>query len=191
MDSRRVNHEQQNQNHNTRYQRPRSAFLGLWHCSTAASFSSLQKTNISSDSIDQEIRTKNHCDPSAPISKYIDSLNKKIAEQIPDEDWDHLLPQGVRKEFFKFAVIESETENAFAVPGGYTYFYTAILKNMKTEAELIGVMGHEIGHVVKHHSRDRILKLALSKPFYLLSLVKMMDLYGCPPRFGGGMVASK
>ncbi|MDR0517230.1 MAG: M48 family metalloprotease [Fibromonadaceae bacterium] len=60
--------------------------------------------------------------------------------------------------FFEFNIIKSNQVNAFAVPGGYVYFYTKILKQFKSESELIGVLGHEVGHVIKHHSRDRIVK---------------------------------
>jgi hypothetical protein len=69
--------------------------------------------------------------------------------------------------FFEFKIIRSTQLNAFAVPGGYVYFYTEILKEnntkkngFKSESELMSVMGHEIGHVLLHHSRDRMIKAA-------------------------------
>jgi len=66
--------------------------------------------------------------------------------------------------FFEFNIIKSSQLNAFAVPGGYVYFYTKILKDngsgFKSESELMSVLGHEIGHVVLHHSRESIVKQA-------------------------------
>jgi Putative Zn-dependent protease, contains TPR repeats len=69
--------------------------------------------------------------------------------------------------FFEFKIIKSTQLNAFAVPGGYVYFYTEILKKdnknkngFQSESELMSVMGHEIGHVLLHHSRDRMIKAA-------------------------------
>jgi len=66
--------------------------------------------------------------------------------------------------FFEFNIIKSNQLNAFAVPGGYVYFYTKILKDngsgFKSESELMSVLGHEIGHVVLHHSRESIVKQA-------------------------------
>ena len=53
---------------------------------------------------------------------------------------------------YQFHVIESDQINAFAIPGGFVYFYTGILQMMDNEAELAAVMAHEISHVVARHS---------------------------------------
>jgi len=52
---------------------------------------------------------------------------------------------------YEFVVIESKDVNAFALPGGYIYVYTGLLKHLDTEAQLAGVLGHEISHVVARH----------------------------------------
>jgi predicted Zn-dependent protease len=72
-----------------------------------------------------------------------------------------------KNNFFEFKIIKSNQLNAFAVPGGYVYFYTEILKENNTkkngfrsESELMSVLGHEVGHVVLHHSRESIVKQA-------------------------------
>lgn len=57
---------------------------------------------------------------------------------------------------FHFKVIESEDINAFALPGGYIYIYTGLLKIMDNEAELAAVLGHEAGHVVGRHGVKRL-----------------------------------
>jgi predicted Zn-dependent protease len=57
---------------------------------------------------------------------------------------------------YHFTVIESDQVNAFAAPGGYLYFYTGLLKEMETEAELAAVMSHEISHVVARHGIKRL-----------------------------------
>jgi len=59
---------------------------------------------------------------------------------------------------FTFTLIDKDVENAFAVPGGYVYIYTGIIKKMKDESELVGVLGHEIAHVTRHHYRDAMAK---------------------------------
>lgn len=57
---------------------------------------------------------------------------------------------------WKFTVLDSPVVNAFAVPGGYIYLTRGILAYMNNEAELAGVMGHEIGHVTARHSVTQI-----------------------------------
>ncbi len=55
---------------------------------------------------------------------------------------------------WRFAVIEGEVPNAFAVPGGYVFITQGMVALAETESELAGILGHEISHVVrKHHLR--------------------------------------
>ncbi len=51
-----------------------------------------------------------------------------------------------------FTVVDTDVVNAFAIPGGYIYLTRGILANMNNEAEMAGVLGHEIGHVTARHS---------------------------------------
>ncbi|HEX2533817.1 MAG TPA: M48 family metalloprotease [Chitinophagaceae bacterium] len=53
---------------------------------------------------------------------------------------------------YQFRIVESEVLNAFAVPGGYIYFTRGIMAHFNNEAEFIGVLGHELGHVAARHS---------------------------------------
>lgn len=53
---------------------------------------------------------------------------------------------------WQFKVVDSPVVNAFAVPGGYVYFTRGILAHFNSEAQLAGVLGHEIGHVTARHS---------------------------------------
>ncbi len=55
-----------------------------------------------------------------------------------------------------FAVLDDPTVNAFAMPGGYIYVTRGILAHLNSEAQLAGVLGHEIGHVTHRHSAERI-----------------------------------
>ncbi|MEI6970940.1 MAG: M48 family metalloprotease [bacterium] len=52
---------------------------------------------------------------------------------------------------YSFAVIDNPTPNAFAGPGGYIFITSGSLKVMKDEAELAGVLAHEVAHVAKKH----------------------------------------
>jgi predicted Zn-dependent protease len=53
---------------------------------------------------------------------------------------------------FNFTVLDSPEINAFALPGGYVYITRGIMAYLDSEAELAGVLGHEIGHVTARHS---------------------------------------
>jgi predicted Zn-dependent protease len=53
---------------------------------------------------------------------------------------------------FTFTVLDSPDINAFALPGGYIYITRGIMAYLGSEAELAGVLGHEIGHVTARHS---------------------------------------
>jgi len=58
---------------------------------------------------------------------------------------------------YQMEIIKNDTIlNAFAVPGGYVYIYTGLLKYLDSEAALAGVIGHEIAHVERRHATQRI-----------------------------------
>jgi len=57
---------------------------------------------------------------------------------------------------YHFVVVDSPEINAFALPGGYVYITRGILAYLNSEAELAGVLGHEIGHVTARHSVQQI-----------------------------------
>lgn len=75
------------------------------------------------------------------LDGYINSMGQKMAKMSHRPNLD-----------FSFKVLDSPVINAFAVPGGYIYFTRGILAYLNNEAELAGVMGHEIGHVTARHS---------------------------------------
>jgi predicted Zn-dependent protease len=59
---------------------------------------------------------------------------------------------------YHFKVLDVSVVNAFAVPGGYIYFTRGILAAVNSEAELAGLMGHEIGHITARHSAKQYSK---------------------------------
>ena len=63
-----------------------------------------------------------------------------------------------REEYFSWTIriIDEDVLNAFAAPGGYLYFYTGLMKYLENEAQLAGVMAHEIAHVDRRHSAQRL-----------------------------------
>lgn len=74
------------------------------------------------------------------LQKYVNKVGRWVASQSERAD----LP-------WRFGVIESDDINAFAAPGGYIMLTKGLYRKLNNEAQLAGVLGHEIGHVVKKH----------------------------------------
>jgi predicted Zn-dependent protease len=65
---------------------------------------------------------------------------------------------------FDFHVLDDpETINAFALPGGQVFITEGLLRRLKTEGQLAGVLGHEIAHVVARHGAEHIAKQQLTQ----------------------------
>lgn len=88
----------------------------------------------------------------ADLQAYVTGLCQRALAAVPAKDRP--------KYDFTFTFIDKDVENAFAVPGGYVYIYTGILKKFRDESELAGVIGHEITHVTHHHFRESLAKNA-------------------------------
>lgn len=81
--------------------------------------------------------------------------NKKVQAYV-DQLGQRLAAQSHRKELkWTFTVLDSPEINAFALPGGYVYVTRGIMAYMESEADLAGVIGHEIGHVTARHGAQR------------------------------------
>jgi predicted Zn-dependent protease len=66
-------------------------------------------------------------------------------------------------EFQFFALADPTTVNAFALPGGPIFITRGLLSRLRSEAELAGVLGHEVGHVLGRHAAERIAKQQLTQ----------------------------
>lgn len=91
--------------------------------------------------IDAQVRQENKLLPDSLWQAYLAEVGHKIVAVCDRPNLD-----------YQFHVIESDQVNAFAIPGGYLYFYTGILEMMDNEAQLAAVMAHEVSHVVARHS---------------------------------------
>lgn len=86
--------------------------------------------------------------------------DQKLQDYVNRLGWWIVL-QGERTELpWRFGVIESEQVNAFSTPGGYVFLTRGLLLRMRNEAELAGVLAHEIAHVLKKHHLNAIRKSA-------------------------------
>ncbi len=80
----------------------------------------------------------------AALQAYVTEIGQKLARQSHRAN----LP-------WTFTVLDSPEVNAFALPGGYIYITRGIMAYLDSEAELAGVVGHEIGHVTARHGAQR------------------------------------
>ncbi|MFV3075186.1 M48 family metalloprotease [Niveispirillum fermenti] len=94
----------------------------------------------------------------AKLQAYVDRLGQQLAArtEVP----------GTR---YTFTVLDSPIVNAFALPGGYVYVSRGLMALANSEAELAGVVGHEIGHVTARHSADRYGRGVLAQGGALLA----------------------
>lgn len=76
-----------------------------------------------------------------------------------------------------FRVLDSPVVNAFALPGGFVYVTRGLVAYAGSEAELAGVIGHEIGHVTGRHSRTR-QRTSLFANLAILNHLSLQDLIG-------------
>jgi predicted Zn-dependent protease len=76
---------------------------------------------------------------------------------------------------FQFKILDSHIINAFAVPGGYVYFTRGIMGHFNNEAEFMGVLGHEIGHVTARHAGQMQRKQLFTQLFLIGGLIVSED----------------
>jgi predicted Zn-dependent protease len=85
------------------------------------------------------------------LTQYVNTITKKVAaaSELPVDN-------------FQVFILNSPEVNAFALPGGYVYVTRGLIAVANTEAELAGVIGHEIGHVTARHAANRTNTEAIS-----------------------------
>lgn len=81
-----------------------------------------------------------------PQAAYVEGVGKTIALQSG---------LGNARSDFTVTLLNSPVNNAFAIPGGYVYVTRQLVALMNNEAELAGVLGHEVAHVAARHSAKR------------------------------------
>ncbi|MEY4428845.1 MAG: hypothetical protein RLZZ182_1534 [Pseudomonadota bacterium] len=102
----------------------------------------------------QEVATgsKNHQEilkeygqyPDAKLQAYVNEVGQKLAKQSHRAELA-----------WHFTVLDSPVINAFALPGGYVYITRGLMAYLDSEADLAGVLGHEIGHVTARHGAQQ------------------------------------
>ena len=95
---------------------------------------------------------------SDPVTRYVQNLGSQLAAHAPGEKWP-----------YRFHVVNQKEINAFALPGGPVYINLGTIRAADNEAQLAGVMAHEISHVVQRHgTRSASKQMAAQLPLAVL-----------------------
>src|SRR5688572_9274694 len=105
--------------------------------------SEVQEISVGKE-LDAQVRQEMGLYDNDLLQRYVQELGMKLARssERPNLPWS-------------FAVLDSPAVNAFALPGGFIYITRGILPYLDNEAQLVGVLGHEIGHVTARHSAQQ------------------------------------
>ena len=82
------------------------------------------------------------------LQLYVNDIGQNLVSKLSDKIFSK----------YYFRVMDSPEINAFALPGGYVYVTRGLLALVNNEAELAGVIGHEIGHIIFHHGAKQIVR---------------------------------
>jgi predicted Zn-dependent protease len=137
------------------------AVLIAVHASRCSVNPATGKSQLALMSEEQEIQTGRQADqgiaaelglyPDEGLQRYIHQVGSSVAakSERPNLPW-------------QFRVVDDPVVNAFALPGGFIYVTRGILAYFGSEAELVGVLGHEIGHVTARHSVEQMSQAQLA-----------------------------
>jgi predicted Zn-dependent protease len=110
----------------------------------------------------------------------------KVGERLVEQS-DASKPEDPYREHFEFHLLaDDETVNAFALPGGQIFITRALYTKLQNEAQLAGVLGHEMGHVINRHSAQQMAKGQLGQMLTSAVAVGASD----PDHRGRGQMAA-
>ena len=82
------------------------------------------------------------------LQLYVNRIGQNLVSKLSDK----IFPR------YYFRIVDSSDINAFALPGGYVYVTIGLMAMVNSEAELAGVLGHEIGHIIFHHGAKQMIR---------------------------------
>jgi predicted Zn-dependent protease len=101
------------------------------------------------------------------LTSYINNLGQKLVAQMGPQPFQ-----------YKFFIVDDPTMNAFAVPGGYVFIHTGMIRMADREGELAGVMAHEISHIYWRHMSKMMEKSRIPNIASLIGGLAAMFLGG-------------
>lgn len=123
----------------------------------------------------QEALPQMHKDYPPTQNRELQAYISRLGQKIVQANGLHSKPYT-----YNFTVVETTQVNAFALPAGEVFMTTAIIAMADSEAEIAGVLGHEIGHVTARHTAERMYVAKKEQP-------KMWAFGGIGAALGGGL----
>jgi beta-barrel assembly-enhancing protease len=117
-----------------------------------ASMSDAQEASFGAQTNQSLLSGKVHISQNQAVNSYIDRIGQKLARNSARP-----------KIKYTFQVVEDDAINAFATMGGFVYVNTGLIKAADNEAQLAGVIGHEIGHITGRHAIQHLKQAAITQ----------------------------
>jgi predicted Zn-dependent protease len=136
--------------------------IGNRNVSGKVNFYSLQKEMAIGKQLANEVEKQSKIITDPMVSEYVNRLGQNLVRNS-----DAKVP-------FTIKVIDGEEVNAFALPGGYFFVYSGLILKADNEAELAGVMAHEIAHVAARHGTRQATRGEIAQ----LSMIPVMIMSG-------------
>ncbi len=102
--------------------------------------------------INQQVASQYPLSNNQRLTRYIDEIGQRLAKTSSRPD----IP-------YTFQVVNDKSINAFATMGGFVYMNTGLITKAENEAELAGVIAHEIGHIAARHSINQMKEQAIAQ----------------------------
>src|SRR5580658_6291109 len=136
--------------------------IGNRNVSGKVNFYSLQKEIAIGKQLAQQVERQSKIISDPVIAEYVNRIGQNLVRNS-----DAKVP-------FTIKVIDGEEVNAFALPGGFFFVYSGLILKADTEAELAGVMAHEIAHVAARHGTCQATRGEIAQ----LSMIPVMIMSG-------------
>jgi len=151
--------------------------IGSRDVSKGVNFYSLERELALGKQLAQEVERQSKILDDPIVSEYINRLGQNLARNS-----DAKVP-------FSFKIVDSEELNAFALPGGYVFVNTGLIRLADDESELAGALAHEIAHVAARHMTRQATKAEIANLTTLPVSVLLGGLPGLITRQAAGLAA--
>ncbi|TAF52496.1 MAG: M48 family peptidase [Oscillatoriales cyanobacterium] len=126
--------------------------------------SAIEVLQLSTMSDEREVSIGSQIDAQLKANRNISIYNNTSVQQFVEDLGERLVAVSDRPDLsFTFQIVNDSSINAFATLGGFVYVNTGLIALAENEAELAGVVAHEIGHITEKHVIERMKQAAIAR----------------------------